>query len=227
VARTLDPAAHAVRRGVFIDAAQLLIQGRGYERFSIQDVLDVTGTSKGAFYHYFDSKEALLDAVVERIAEQGAARVEPILDDPRLSATQKLDSLFAGIAEFKAERKDLLLEVMRIWLSDDNVVVREKLKRYAGRYQLPWLQRIVGQGIAEGAFTSQYPDQLARVLVALIGGMGDVAIELWIGRQEGTVTLEEVKRTFDAYREAFERMVGVRPGSLQFLDEPTVELWFG
>jgi AcrR family transcriptional regulator len=215
------------RRETLLATAAREFAGAGYQRASLNRIIRSCRMSKSSFYHYFDSKEALLDAVVERIAEQGAARVEPILDDPRLSATQKLDSLFAGIAEFKAERKDLLLEVMRIWLSDDNVVVREKLKRYAGRYQLPWLQRIVGQGIAEGAFTSQYPDQLARVLVALIGGMGDVAIELWIGRQEGTVTLEEVKRTFDAYREAFERMVGVRPGSLQFLDEPTVELWFG
>src|SRR6476659_8604661 len=56
VARTLDPAAHAVRRDVFIDAAQALIQTRGAERFSVQDILDATDASKGAFYHYFDSK---------------------------------------------------------------------------------------------------------------------------------------------------------------------------
>ena len=51
--------------------------------------------------------------------------------------------------------------------------------------------------------------------------------ELWIGRQDGTVTLEEVKGTFHAYLEAFERIVGVRPGSLQFLDDQTIEMWFG
>lgn len=227
MARTLNPATHAVRRDVFIDAAQALIQTRGYEQFSVQDVLDAAGASKGAFYHYFDSKDALVDTVVDRMAEQAAARVEPMLADPSLTATQKLEALFGGIAQYKAERKDLVLGVLRVWLSDDNAIVREKLRRLASQRQLPWLERIVAQGIAEGSFTSGFPDDLARVLVALIGGMGELATELWVGRQDGTVTFEEVKRTFGAYLEAFERIVGVRPGSLKFLDEPTLEFWFG
>jgi AcrR family transcriptional regulator len=227
VARTINPAAHAVRRDVFIDAAQALIQTRGYERFSLQDVLDATATSKGAFYHYFDSKDGLVDAVVDRMADQASRRVGPILDDPSLTATQKLMALFGGIAQWKAEQKDLVLGVMRVWLSDDNAIVRDKLKRLASERQLPWLERIVRQGIAEGSFTSSAPDYLARVLVTLIQGMGEVAMELWVGRQDGSVTFAEVKRTFDAYLKAFERIVGVRPGSLQFLDEPTLEFWFG
>jgi AcrR family transcriptional regulator len=216
-----------VRRGVFIDATQALIQSRGYERFSIQDVLDATGASKGAFYHYFDSKDAVVDAVIERLAEQGMTQVEPTLADPDLSATEKLTAVFSGIAEFKAERRDLMLAVLRVWLSEENAVVRERFRRTAARHQLRLLDRIVRQGIAEGTFTSRHPDRLARVLVALVQGMGDVATELWVGRQEGSVTLAEVKRTFDAYQEAFERIVGVRPGSLRFVDESTVELWFG
>jgi AcrR family transcriptional regulator len=212
---------------VFIDAAQALIQTRGAERFSVQDILDATEASKGAFYHYFDSKDALVDAVVDRMADQVTSRVEPILADPTLTASQKLTAMIGDIAEFKAERKDLALGVMRVWLSEDNVIVREKLRRLASERQRPWMERIVRQGIEEGTFTSRYPDYLARVLVALMEGMGELAAELWVGRQDGTVTLEEVKRTFDAYKEAFERIVGVRPGSLKFLDEPTIEFWFG
>lgn len=227
MARTLNPVAYAVRRDVFIDAAEALIQARGHERFSVQDILDQTGTSKGAFYHYFDSKDALVDAVVGRMADQAAARVEPMLADPGLTASQKLMAMVGGIAEFKAERKDLALGVLRVWLSDDNVVIREKLRRLAIERQRSWLELIVSQGIAEGSFTSRFPDHLAGVLVALMQGMGDLAMELWIDRQEETVTLEEVKGTFDAYQEAFERIVGVSPGSLRFLDEPTIELWFG
>jgi len=227
VARTLDPAAHAVRRDVFIDAAQALIQTRGCERFSIQDILDATGASKGALYHYFDSKDALVDAVVDRMADGATNRINPMLADPALTATQKLEALIGGIAAFKAERKDLALGIMRVWLSDDNVVVREKLRRLVAQRQRPWMELIVRQGIAEGTFTSRHPDELAHVLLALMQGVGELAIELWVGRQDGTVSLEEVKRTFDAYKEAFERIVGVRPGSLKFLDEPTIEFWFG
>lgn len=227
MARTLDPSAHATRRDAFLDAAQALIMRRGYDRFSIQDILDATGASKGAFYHYFDSKDALLDAIVDRIAEGGLSRVQPVLDDGSLTAPEKLQAVFGGIAAFKAERSDPIVRSIRVWASDDNVVVRERLRRHTSQRQLQLLEAIVQQGIAEGCFTSRHPDQLARVVVGFLVSMGELAMELWIGRQEGTIAFEEVKGTFDAYLEAFERIVGARPGSLKLLDEPTIEFWYG
>jgi AcrR family transcriptional regulator len=227
VARTVDPEAHAVRRDAFLDAAQALIMSRGYDRFSVQDILNAAGASKGAFYHYFDSKESLLDAIVDRMADQAMARVQPLLDDERLTAPQKLEAVFGGIAEFKSERHDLIVGFMRVWSSDDNAILRERLRRLVARRQLYLLDAIVRQGIAEGSFTTRFPSHLPRVLVGFMSGMSELALELWTGRQEGTVTLEEVKRTFDAYLEAFERIVGTRPGTLRFLDEPTIAFWYG
>lgn len=200
---------------------------RGYDRFSIQDILDAAGASKGAFYHYFDSKDALLDAIVDRMADQATARVQPLLDDQSLTAPQKLEAVFGGIAQYKAERSDLIVGFMRVWGSDENVVVRERLRRLVAQRQLRLLEGIVQQGIAEGRFASRYPDQLPRVLIGFMSSMAELAMDLWIGRQEGRITLEEVKRTFDAYLEAFERIVGATPGSLKFLDEQTVEFWYG
>lgn len=227
MARTLNPEAHAVRRDVFVDAAQRLVVTRGYEQFSVQDVLDVSEASKGAFYHYFDSKAALVDAVVDRMADQATIVLEPVLADPGLTAVEKLERLFNGLANFKAERKDQVLGILRVWESDDNAVVREKLRRIVAARLVPWLERIVRQGVAEGSFSSSYPEYLPRVLTTLVQGMSELASQLWVDRQTDAVSLEEVNRTFHAYHEAFERIVGARPGSLKFLDEPTIEFWFG
>ena len=227
MARTLNPEVYAVRREAFLDAAQTLIQTRGYLQMSVADVLDALGVSKGAFYHYFESKDVLLDAVVERMADQAAERLAPMLSDPARSAVDKLEALFGGMAAFKAERKDLVLGILQVWLSDDNAIVREKMRRLVASRLVPWLDGIVRQGIAEGAFSSRYPDELARVLAALIQGMSELASELWVGRQLGTLTFLEVSRTFDAYGEAFERIVGVAPGALTFIDQPTLQFWFG
>jgi len=227
MARTLNVESHAIRRDVFLDAAQRLIQTRGYEQMSIGDILAELDASRGAFYHYFESKEALLDAVVDRMADQATARLEPVLADPELTASAKLEALFGGMAQFKAERKELVLRILEVWMSDGNAIVREKMRRLVSARLVPWLERIVGQGITEGVFSSRYPDYLARILAALVQGMSDLAAELWMGRQLGTVTFDEVERTFAAYLEAFERIVGVRPGSLKFLDKPTLQVWFG
>ena len=113
MARTLNPAAHALRRDAFVDAAQRLIQAKGYEQMSIQDVLDELDTSKGAFYHYFDSKAALLDAVIERMVDDAIAAIGPIVDEPGLPALTSLARLFDGLAEWKTERTEFLLKLMR------------------------------------------------------------------------------------------------------------------
>src|SRR6516225_8466170 len=124
MARTMKAAAaQAVRREAFIDVALQLIQTKGYEQMSVQDVLDELDASKGAFYHYFDSKRALLLAAIERLTDVALGALAPLLDDPHLSALQKLEGFFSGIAAWKGERKELMLAALETWASDDNAIV--------------------------------------------------------------------------------------------------------
>src|SRR6266536_1439809 len=170
MARTLDPVAHALRRDAFVDAAQRLIQVKGYEQTSLQDVLDEADTSRGAFYHYFRSKEALLEAVVDRMADGATATLAPIVADPGLPALRKLEAVFAGLARWKAERSELVLAILRVWLSDENAVVCEKCRELVSIRLAPLLTEIVRQGKAEGVFTVGSAEHSAAVLVALVQG---------------------------------------------------------
>ena len=53
-----------------LDAAFRLFIEKGYERTSIQDIIDqLGGLSKGAIYHHFKSKEDILAAVTERMTD--------------------------------------------------------------------------------------------------------------------------------------------------------------
>lgn len=226
MARTLDPAAHALRRDEFVDAAQGLIQSRGYEQMSVQDVLDELGASKGAFYHYFDSKESLLGAVIERMTDGAVAMLTPMVADPGLTATEKLQGVFSGIAQFKNERRELLLAIIQTWISDDNAIVREKFRRVAVRRLAPLLTAVVRQGLAEGAFTAGPPEAVARVLMSMILGANEAATELFVARQANVVSFEVIERTLAAYADAFERILGARAGSLPITDEATLRLWF-
>jgi AcrR family transcriptional regulator len=226
VARTLDPAAHALRRDEFVDAAQRLIQTRGYEQMSVQDVLDELGASKGAFYHYFDSKEGLLAAVIDRMTDGVIAVLTPMVADPSLSASDKFQRLFSGIAQFKNERLELLQGVIQAWISDDNAIVREKFRR-AGIQQLsPLVTRILEQGVAEGVYTAGPPEPVARVLLSLMLGANETAVELYVARRARAITFETVQRTLAAYADAFDRILGAPSGSFPITDEATLRLWF-
>ena len=225
--RTVDIEARAVRRESFVDAALHLMQVKGYEQMSVQDVLDAVDASRGAFYHYFDSKRALLEAAVDRVVVQALAAVEPVVGDPGLPALTKLESLFVGIAGWKAERRELMLALINVWYSDDNALMRDKLRRGLMHSLMPLLAGIIRQGVDEGVMSPGSEEGAARALVSLIEGAQDRAIELFLARQAGEISLEFVITSLRAYTEAMERILGVSPGSIALMDESMLQAWFG
>jgi AcrR family transcriptional regulator len=227
VARTLNPERHAVRREAFVEAGQRLIATRGYERLNVQDVIDAVGASKGAFYHYFASKEALLEAVVDRIGDAALAGVRPIVEDPALSAIEKLEAMFATMARFKAAQKELVLGLVHVWLSDDNAIFREKVRRTGMERMAPHLAEIVRQGIAAGEFGPSHPEETARVLISLMTTVNEDLAQMIVRDQAERLPLEVVERTIDAYTNAFERILALPPPRrLTILDPETIKFWF-
>jgi AcrR family transcriptional regulator len=227
MARTLNPAVHLVRREAFVDAGLRLTQAKGYEQMSIQDVLDAVDASRGAFYHYFDSKQALLEAMVDRIADGALAAVAPVVDDPDLAAITKLERFFGGIAQFKTDRKALMVAFIKVWRSDDNAVMREKVRQTLVDRIAAILARIIEQGIAEGVFATESPGETAAILMMLTTGFQDTATDLFLARQANTISFAEAERAITSFTHAFERVLGARRGSIKVVDQKTLDEWFG
>jgi AcrR family transcriptional regulator len=227
MARTVDTQAHAVRRDAFVDAAQRLMQAKGYEQMSIQDVLDEVGASRGAFYHYFGSKSDLLEAVVVRIVDAALAAVTPLVDDSAVDAVTKFEGLFRGIVQWKTERTELMLALTRVWMSDENTLMRDKMWRHMTLRMEPLLAVVLRQGNEEGVFTVGSPEGTARTLVALLHGLNDAAVRLFLSHVEGAETGAEAHGLADAYVEALERILGVPAGTLHLTDRRTLRKWYG
>jgi AcrR family transcriptional regulator len=220
-------AVHTVRREAFVEAAQALMIAKGYEQMSIQDVLDEVEASRGAFYHYFDSKQALLEAVIDRMVEQALGEVEPVLRDASLAAPDKLQRVFSTIGRWKTAQKPLVLALLEVWMSDHNAIVREKLRRTMVGRLGDTLAPIVQQGIDEGVFHADSASFTARALVMLLLGFQDVATELFLERQAGRIELADVERTFRGYTQSFERILGAPEGSIELIDQSLLRAWFG
>jgi AcrR family transcriptional regulator len=226
MARTVNHAIRAVRRDAFMETAQKLVISRGYENFGVQDVIDALGASKGAFYHYFDSKQALLAAVIDSMTDAVLVEVQPILDDPARSAPDKLATMFQVIARWKQERSELIRGFMDVWFSDANTVVREQLRTSVSARITPVIAELLRQGEAEGSIQGHDPDHTAVVFVALMLAAGDTAGRLFLTGAAGTAELDEVQRTLSAFGTAYERVLGVPAGSFPMIDRETLEFWF-
>ena len=153
--------------------------------------------------------------------------MSPIVADPMLSAPQKLERLFSGIAGWKAERRELMLALLEVWYSDDNAIVRDKVRRSTLVGLVPLLSVIVEQGRVEGVFSASSPDGAAQAVVTLILGAQDMAVELFFARQAGEIPFEVVAARFEGLAEALTRVLGAPAGSMSLIDAATLRLWFG
>jgi AcrR family transcriptional regulator len=226
MARTLNAATHAVRRDEILDVAEGLIRTRGYDGMSIQDVQDALGASRGAIYHYFRSKEAILEAVIERMTSAIVPVMEPIAADPTMRAVDKLGAVFAAAGAWKAQRSDLLLALIRSWLAPGNDLVRFRANTAGMAAMTPMLEAIIAQGAYEGDFQIESPADTASVLIALLTGSADALRVLVLEALDGHITLEQVERRMAAYDQAVERILGLTPGSFTFIDRSGLQTWF-
>src|SRR4030095_16064773 len=125
MARIVKEAEYTARRNEILDAALQLVYTKGYVKMTIQDILDQLHMSKGAFYHYFDSKADVLDALVERmVVEQVEPLLLSIVRDPHLTALEKLQGYFGTAVRWKTAKKALMMELLKVWYSDENVLAR-------------------------------------------------------------------------------------------------------
>jgi AcrR family transcriptional regulator len=226
MARTVKEEEHAGKRKAILDVAQKLIYTRGYEQMTIQDILAELQISKGAFYHYFDSKQAVLDALVERMGDEVAQQLLPLVHDPGMPALEKLCQFFPTLSRWKTAQREFVLALTHILYADHNALFRQKARALAIKRVTPLLSAVIRQGIGEGVLTTAYPEQVSEVLLSLVLDFSDAVAGLLLARESGPDAYSRVERTVAAYTETLERALGAPAGSLPLADDQTLRKWF-
>ena len=222
MARTVNVAEHAARREEILDAAQRLILSTGYQRLTIQDILDDLHISKGAFYHYFDSKPAVVEALTQRLVDDSERALSRIADDSELGATEKLQLFFGEIIRWKSERQNLMVAMLPVWYAPDNLGFRLLVDRATAKRLAPLLSVIVRQGVDEHQFATAYPEQAGAIIVAVVQALQDAMAQQLL---TGAANVKEVVATHGAHIEAIERYLGVPAGTLYRADARAVNSW--
>jgi AcrR family transcriptional regulator len=204
-----------VRRTEILDAAERLLEAKGYEQMTIQDIVDALQIAKGTVYYYFPSKEAVLGALVERMGEQMEQLILPIVTDPHLSALEKLLRYFSVSGQWKGAHQRFVRTFMSFWYADENAIVHRKLLRDGMKRFVPSLSQIIRQGVAEGVFTTGHPDQTARMIIALRQDLGDAVADVLGSRPDMPIDPSLITKMTVATAEALERLLGAKAGCVQ------------
>lgn len=207
------------RRRELLDCAQALFFSRGYERTSVNDVIARARLSKGAFYHYFRSKEELLEALAARLAQQSVEQLRGVLDDPALDALARMNAFLARSRQMKAETAPMLRKAFDAVFRPENVVLYERLNAAVVAVMTPVLARIIAEGVAEGRFKTPDPEATAALLLAL-GRASRDAVAHAIGaksKAEKAQAADALERHLRLQAIAIDRILGLPDGSIRFV----------
>ncbi|MBI2876191.1 MAG: TetR/AcrR family transcriptional regulator [Candidatus Tectomicrobia bacterium] len=156
------------RRAQLVETACQCILEKGYRNFTLQDVTDRLGLSKGSLYHHFETKEELLLAVLDHLIHGWDQVIEKKLEGLE-GAEEKLSALLE--ASFEIGRDEVSYQVLvDFWGEmDQNQAFREANTAFYARYRHQ-IAEIIEEGIQDGVFRQVDSAIAASMILALIDG---------------------------------------------------------
>jgi TetR/AcrR family fatty acid metabolism transcriptional regulator len=177
------------RKDQILAAATKVFTERGFAEARMDDIVAESGLSKGALYWYFDSKDAIIISLLDRVFDWETANLQAILERHDSSA-HKLTAFVEVTIQDLNKMKPLMPIFIDFWsLSLRKKTINQAIKRYYQRF-LDILEPILQLGIDQGEFRPVDVNESALAIGAVFEG----TILLWAYFSE-TVDIEKQFRS--------------------------------
>ncbi|GAB3959771.1 TetR/AcrR family transcriptional regulator [Actinoallomurus acanthiterrae] len=163
-------------RRKILDAAQSLIELRGYSAPGVAEICKTAGVPKGSFYYFFESKEALALAVLD---EHWAAQRRDwtrVLTDATVEPLPRLRRLFEETeAAQLAGQQDCgtvsgcIFGNLSLEISNQTEAIRERLQQVFDA-QVDMVEAVIAEALARGELGVTDVREAARSVVAQLEG---------------------------------------------------------
>ncbi|MEU1548291.1 helix-turn-helix domain-containing protein [Nocardia sp. NPDC005745] len=159
-------------RDALVAAARELFEERGFRDTRISDIAERSQTSYGTFYHYFDTKEAVLQALFTEVAGEifTASRMSPDVPDDPVARIEAANRQYFAAA---ARNAWLIAVIDETALRDDHVrQLKLRLRDLFLRRNEAGIRRLQEQGVID-------QDLDAAIASAALGGMVEHFTQMW------------------------------------------------
>lgn len=192
------------RRAEIIAAARELFDTQGYEKTTMRHVMDKLGIAKGTIYHYFRSKEELLEVVVSETVDEIAVMLGQFVESAEGNALETLQQLIAAgnVEEESAPILEGLHDPANTGMHTRQLA--ETITKLA-----PFYGSVIEQGVAEGVFQTEHPLEAAEMILTAVQFLTDMGIYPW--------TPEVLMRRALAFPALIEALLQAPEGSFDFL----------
>lgn len=156
-AKTVDPERRDSRTILF-DATAALLSERSTIEVSLSEIAQRSGLNSALIKYYFGSKEGLLLALLERVAERAMADLANLVDLD-ISAEQKLRIHIGGIIN-TYYRSPYVNRLINYMIAQGGKASSERVAKIFVEPMIAAYRAIVDQGVADGAFRPLDPGML-------------------------------------------------------------------
>lgn len=138
-------------KGRIVKAAWALFSKKGYDSTTIEDIISLSKTSKGTFYHYFKGKESLLNTLSDLFDDKYEELLQAL--DPDMSATEKL--LFLNHQVFDMIETSIDISILAYLYSSQITTKDTRSLSDTNRLYFRCCTQIIQEGIQSGEFTTK------------------------------------------------------------------------
>ncbi|MCY7507281.1 TetR/AcrR family transcriptional regulator [Bacillus pumilus] len=148
-----------------LDVSTKLFQEKGFEKTSLQDIIQELNMSKGAIYHHFKSKEEILRAVMERQFRHATEKLEDLIKHTEAAhAKEKLQRI---LEQLVADPKSHSIDGILVDQIKNPQFVVEGMKAGVNQDALK-IKQLILEGIEDGSMTTAFPGEVAEVFMLLV-----------------------------------------------------------
>jgi len=146
---------------------------KGYDKTSMQDIVNALGMSKGAIFHHFRSKDEIFEAVMAKITDEQVVKYKDMLTNQmqHLNAREKLMSL---TRRSLSENENIVSKMLITRIQDPKVTI--SMMKFNMDTSAPLLADVIREGIKDGSINTEYPDECAQVALLLLNVWCDPVI---------------------------------------------------
>ena len=205
------------KRQGLLDAAEKLFCQQGYEKTSVQDILDATGLSKGGFYHHFASKDEVMTALCARRAERAAAFTAEALRAAN-TPLERINAVLHGFMPLRRDEADFAAMLLPVISKPESRAVAMIYQDALEAHFLPLLKAAVAAAAAaEEIFTPV--KEIERVILNTVNHCWMVvAQEAWNCLSEGR-RMEQMLllNVVEKYRRTVEVLLDAPYGTIEIV----------
>ena len=196
-----------VRKNEILEAAEKLFAANGFEKTTVNDILDKVGIAKGTFYYYFKSKEDALDAIILQRIDNGLEHAKHIAANQKLGVKEKL---LAVIMAQKPENS-VQEEFNSVLHEPTNALLHQKILIKYVLCLSPILGNIIEDGVKQGVFTTKFPKESSEMILTAALVLFDDGYFQW--------QPQEMEVKVSAFLYNLERILGTKSNSLANLTQ--------